>query len=147
MTLHDDDIDRIMAVMETAFDPQFGEAWKRRQVLDALVLGACHYAILDADEAKGFYLSRHGVDEEELLLIAVAPAYRRIGLGRNLLDDFVKAAKSRGARRVLLEMRRENPALNLYRSRGFCQVGERRGYYRTPDGSLLDAVTLALDLN
>ncbi|MEO0057507.1 MAG: hypothetical protein RIT17_960, partial [Pseudomonadota bacterium] len=29
-------IDRIMAVMEAAFDPAYGEAWNRRQVADAL---------------------------------------------------------------------------------------------------------------
>ena len=30
-----DDLDRLMAVMNTAFDPTFGEAWTRRQVEDA----------------------------------------------------------------------------------------------------------------
>ena len=31
------DIDRIMEVMALAFDPAFGEAWTRRQVVDALM--------------------------------------------------------------------------------------------------------------
>ena len=41
-----DDIDRIMAVMVAAFDPAFGEAWNRRQVEDALLLGNCHYLLI-----------------------------------------------------------------------------------------------------
>ena len=31
-------VDQIMAIMEAAFDPQWGEAWNRRQVEDALLL-------------------------------------------------------------------------------------------------------------
>jgi ribosomal-protein-alanine N-acetyltransferase len=36
-----DHIDRLMAVMDAAFDPFFQEAWTRRQVEDALVTGMC----------------------------------------------------------------------------------------------------------
>ena len=90
-------VDRIMAVMDAAFDPAYGEAWNRRQITDALVLPSTHALILDpsgqlipetaypgaqsaaAQTPAGFVLSRHGADEEELLLIAVAPEYRRNG--------------------------------------------------------------------
>jgi hypothetical protein len=66
-----DDLDRIMAVMSAAFDPEFGEAWSRRQVEDALMIGNCHYGLAFAGgDCAGFFLSRAGVDEEELLLIA-----------------------------------------------------------------------------
>ena len=43
-----DDLDRIMAVMEAAFDPAFGEAWTRRQVGDARVLPNTHYLLAGA---------------------------------------------------------------------------------------------------
>ena len=46
-----DDLDRIMAVMEAAFDPAFGEAWSRRQVSDALVMPNTHYLLAGADGA------------------------------------------------------------------------------------------------
>lgn len=146
-----DDIDRIMAVMQTAFDPAFGEAWNRRQLEDALVTGHCHYLLIAADgaapapgaPAAGFSLSRFGFDEEELLLFAIDPAQRRQGLGRELLARFAAAARDRGALRLVLEMRRGNPAERLYRSFGFAPVGERPNYYRTPDGHRLDAITFA----
>lgn len=147
MTGPEDDVDRIMVVMAAAFDPSYGEAWSRRQVLDALILGNCYYRIVDEVEPKGFYLSRHGFDEEELLLLAVAPTYRGAGLGGSLLDDFLSAAKARGARRALLEMRRGNTAERLYASRHFQQIGERPRYYRTADGISLDAITLALNID
>ncbi len=149
-----DDIDRLMAVMQAAFDPAFGEAWNRRQVEDALLLGHSHYALLAAhggppsaeEPAAAFFLSRHGFEEEELLLLAVDPAHRRKGLAAALLDQLALDAKSRGAARLLLEMRAENPAESLYRGHGFEPIGRRPQYYRSPTGERLDAVTFAKDL-
>jgi ribosomal-protein-alanine N-acetyltransferase len=148
-----DDIDRIMAVMAAAFDPGFGEAWNRRQVEDALLLGNCHYLLiaehgeapLPGEPTVGFCLSRHGYAEEELLLFAVDPKYRRKGLGARLLARFAASAHARGAERLLLEMRQDNPAEHLYRQFGFVPVGRRPGYYRTPGGTRLDALTFACD--
>ena len=133
--------------MQAAFDPAFGEAWNRRQVEDALVLGNCHYCLAQSNgETVGFYLSRHCFEEEELLLIAVHPRFRGRGFGQQLLDDLAEQAALRGARRLLLEMRRNNPAQALYRRNGFLPIGERLQYYRTPSGERLDAITFARDL-
>lgn len=153
MTRQSDDIDRIMAVMDLAFDPQFGEAWTRRQVSDALTAN-CHYSLIDATgnypapgtDAAGFFLSRSGIDEEELLLFGVTPCFRRKGLGQKLLWELAGAARTRGARRLLLEMRRGNPAEALYRAFGFSPIGERPNYYRTINGERLDAITFACTL-
>lgn len=149
-----DDIDRLMAVMNSAFDPAFGEAWNRRQVEDALLIGHCHYALVAANGAEpaadelaaGFFLSRHGFEEEELLLLAVDPAHRRSGLATILLDLLSAGAKARGAARLLLEMRADNPAEALYQSHGFKPIGRRAQYYRSATGERLDALTFAKDL-
>ncbi|QDK33284.1 MULTISPECIES: GNAT family N-acetyltransferase [Sphingomonadaceae] len=149
-----DDLDRIMSVMETAFDPNWGEAWNRRQVDDALLLGNCHYYLISPDgtpvtgdeEAAGFSLSRTGYEEEELLLLGVKPQFRRLGLGRAILDALRLAAARRGARRLLLEMRRGNPAQSLYCNFGFYSIGERKDYYRTQNGERIDALTFACDI-
>lgn len=148
-----DDIDRIMAVMSAAFDPAYGEAWNRSQLEDALLMANCHYALIGPDgavppegkAAAGFSLSRFGYEEEELLLFAIAPDARRLGLGSRLLQNFIAAARARGARRIFLEMRAENPAEHLYRRHGFVPIGHRPRYYRTPDGTRLDAITFARD--
>lgn len=148
-----DDLDRLMAVMERAFDPQYGEAWTRRQVEDSLLLGNCYIELIAAhgappapgDAAAGFAFSRAGLEEEELLLFAIDPDYRRKGLGSLLLERFAKAARARGATRLLLEMRSGNPAEILYRQFGFEPIGRRPKYYRTPDGVMLDAITFAKD--
>lgn len=149
-----DDIDRIMAVMQAAFDPTYGEAWTRRQVEDAMVVGNCHYLLISSDGGKplpgepaaGFSLSRAGYLEEELLLFAVSPLFRRRGLGRRMLEHLARAARVRGAHRLLLEMRRGNPAETLYRGFGFAPVGVRPNYYRMANGERLDAITFAMPL-
>lgn len=145
-----DDIDRIMAVMQAAFDPLYGEAWNRRQVEDALVMGHTHYLLAGTDgedpadeTAVGFSLSRHGYEEEELLLFAVLPEHRGKGVGTRLLARFAETAERRGAKQLLLEMRRGNPAERLYRGFGFVQIGERPKYYRQGNGERLDALTFA----
>lgn len=151
-------IDRIMDVMDAAFDPVFGEAWNRRQISDALSLPSTHAVLVDLrgeimsnsdyDErpAAGFVLSRHAADEEELLLIAVTPEFRRSGLGQRLIESLFSGARDRGAAKVFLEMRRGNPAEHLYRNAGFEPIGERSQYYRMSNGSRIDAITFARSL-
>lgn len=146
-----DPVDAIMAVMEVAFDPVFGEAWNRRQVSDALVLPNSHYLLADASghapddpsEAVGFLLSRHGADEEELLLLAVAPDMRRRGVAAALITRFTADAAGRGIARLFLQMREGNHAETLYRAHGFLPVGRRREYYRGPGGNRIDAITFS----
>ncbi len=146
-------IDRIMAVMEAAFDPAYGEAWNRRQVSDALTFANTHALVVDAQGAPipeaspatpaGFVLTRHVLDEEELLLIAVVPEARRRGVGAALIEQLAVTARTRGTARIFLEMRRGNPAIHLYRKCGFAPIGERRNYYRMANGERIDAITFA----
>ena len=151
----EESVEAIMRVMERAFDPQFGEAWRRRQVSDAVVLGLCSFGLIAHDgticgtvggdapgeTSVGFFLARQVPDEEELLLFAIDRAWRQRGLGGRLLDSFCADAARRGTRRIFLEMRAGNPAASLYESRGFQQVGTRPAYYRGKDGTQYDALT------
>jgi len=148
-----DDVDRIMEVMTVAFPVEFGEAWNRRQVSDALLLAGTHHALISSeatsppaphDAVAGFYLSRGLFDEEELLLFAIAPTWRRRGLGHALLGHFVENARQRGKKRLFLEMRRNNPAGILYAAHGFQPIGIRPRYYRTSNGDRIDAITQEL---
>lgn len=154
MNGHHDPVDHIMDVMEGAFDPAFGEAWNRRQVSDILLLNNCHHLLVDANgqtpgnegQAAGFTLSRQAADEEELLLIAVLPQYRRQGIATTLIECLIANARARGVTRMFLEMRDGNPAAAFYRKHGFHPVGRRPNYYNRGSISGIDAITFALDL-
>lgn len=150
-----DDVDRIMAIMAAAFDPEYGEAWNRGQIESALIFGNCHVILIspqgllptDDEAAAGFILSRTALDEEELLLFAVAPEFRGRGLGGKMLERLFKNCRGRGVTDIHLEMRRGNPAENLYRTYGFAPVGQRPNYYRTSSGLSIDAITFRLSLS
>jgi ribosomal-protein-alanine N-acetyltransferase len=149
-----DPVDAIVTIMGRAFDPAFGEAWNRRQVSEALVLPNTHYFLADgigrapADcaDAAGFLLSRHGADEEELLLLAVLPDKRRRGIAGALIERFSAEAAARDVSRLFLQMRDGNDAERLYRAHGFVPIGRRREYYRGPADKRIDAITFARTL-
>lgn len=145
------DLDRIMAVMEVAFAPEWGEAWTRRQVSDSLAFPHTHARLAGRDgavpcgkgAAAGFTLVRAAPGEEELLLVGVMPELRGNGIGAALLADAIERARIRGAQSMFLEMRENNPARSLYERHGFQPIGHRRDYYRRPDGTRMDAITFA----
>lgn len=150
-------VDHIMAVMEAAFDPAYGEAWTRRQVADALATPNTYHWLagpsgeeLLGDEgiaAAGFAMSRGGGGDEELLLIAVRPNCRGRRIGAALLERFITDARLRGSTRLFLEMREGNVAGRLYRRHGFREIGRRRNYYRSGNSGQFDALTFGLDCN
>ena len=91
----------------------------------------------------GFALCRALAGEAELLTLAVDPDARRRGSGRNLMEDFHAEASKRGAETVFLEVAEDNAAARgLYAACGYVDVGRRKGYYRRPDGTRVDAVVM-----
>ena len=149
-----DDVDRIMRVMEAAFDPVFGEAWTRGQVENALLMGNCRVILVnahgerpaDVEPAAGFSLLRSVAGEDELLLFAVDPRYRRRGLGGAMLKLLFQDCHNRDVKKIHLEMRRDNPAERLYRAHGFSPVGIRPNYYQTSEGQRIDAISFSCAL-
>lgn len=71
--------------------------------------------------------------EAELESLAVAPAFRRQGLGNALLGAVVAWSQAQQAGVLRLEVRAGNAqALRLYAADGFLQTGMRSGYYVHP---------------
>lgn len=84
----------------------------------------------DAEFSAGFILLRTVADECEILRIAVRREYRRLGVGRILLENGLGAAKKRGAAAVFLEVRESNGAARaFYEVQQFEITGKRPGYY------------------
>jgi len=138
------DLPAVMTVMESAFDPRFGEAWTFSQCAGLLPMRGVWLTLArEGGELTGFALARIVADEAELLLLAVHPAAQRSGVGKRLLGHFTASAIARGARRLHLEVRDGNGAVNLYRRSGFTLVGRRRRYYNGQDGKLYDALSLS----
>jgi ribosomal-protein-alanine N-acetyltransferase len=79
----------------------------------------------------GYSVAWLGAGTGHLGNLAVAPAFRRRGVARRLLEDLLERAGQLHVANLTLEVRVSNVAAQqLYRSFGFRLVGLRRGYYR-----------------
>lgn len=96
----------------------------------------------------GFIAVQASHDEAEIITLAVNPASRGKGMGRDLLRTALAALAGRGTRRCVLEVATSNlAARGLYAQAGFAAVGLRRGYYTRAGGGSEDALILALALD
>jgi ribosomal-protein-alanine N-acetyltransferase len=135
---------RLAALHALAFDEPWSEA-----DLATLLAGPGVFALAapGADALAGFVLIRVAADEAEILTLATAPAHRRQGLARTLVQLGAAMAASAGARVLFLEVAEDNaPALVLYEREGFSPVGRRAGYYAR-GAARADALVLRRDLN
>jgi ribosomal-protein-alanine N-acetyltransferase len=138
------DLDAVMTVMDESFEQRFGEAWTASQCAGLLPLPGVWLTLAKEGPAVvGFALARAVAGEAELLLLAVRGAWRRSGIGKTLLESFIRSAEARGVTSFHLEVRDGNEAISLYTDAGFQLVGRRRNYYSGWQGKTFDALTLA----
>lgn len=96
------------------------------------------------DTVRGYAGYWYDGDDAELMTVGVGTAWQNQGIAGRLLDRLLADATADGARRMLLEVRTDNePALAVYRRRGFERIGLRRRYYQ-PENK--DAYVMAVQL-
>jgi ribosomal-protein-alanine N-acetyltransferase len=91
--------------------------------------------VADSGAVEGFLVSRRTAPgEHEVLNLAVAPAARRRGVGRQLLEHALSAG---GA--WVLEVRESNrAAIRFYEKAGFRALARRPRYYRdSPEAAIV----------
>jgi ribosomal-protein-alanine N-acetyltransferase len=124
-------------------ESSFTQPWNKKAICE-LLAGPGVFAWFMQD---GFALARVAGGEAEILTLAVAPLARGQGLGRALLRSAAAHAASLQATRIFLEAGTDNPAaLALYASLGFERVGQRKGYYSSPESGGRDAWVLSAPL-
>jgi len=72
---------------------------------DTLAPVAC-----DGGRIAGFAFMEFGEERAHLVLLAVRPAHRRLGIGRRLLDWLLESARTAGIASLHLELRTGNEA-------------------------------------
>lgn len=127
--LTEDDLAAVAALEAAAFPTP----WTGEQYRAVMRHGGCVLfgAWLEASLAGYIAVAMQpGAGEMEVYNIAVSAELRRRGIGKKLLRLTLEAAARNGIARAILEVRASNsPAIALYRSLGFEQVGERKAYY------------------
>ena len=96
------------------------------------------YLAADEDGVVGFAGAMLVADEAHVTNLLVDPAWRRRGIGFDLMRSLIEAAVGAGARHLTLEVRSRNEAARaLYARVGLAPVGVRQGYYGDDDALIL----------
>lgn len=128
------DLDAVLAIEQQSFSMPWTDAMFRSELHNERT---SRLLVARAEAAEGpivgYIAYRIVLDEMHVILMAVAPAWRRRGIARQLLCQAMDQARTVGCIRATLEVRVSNvPALQLYYSLRFAPVGTRPKYYLRP---------------
>lgn len=116
----------------------FPDPWSERIFRESFENGftEIYIAKITDENIAGYIVLSKAGDDISVDDIAVLPEYRRCGIARALL---MYADEKYSCKNFLLEVRESNsPAISLYKSLGFEQVGLRKIYYQNPrEGAVL----------
>lgn len=112
----------------------FTDPWSTQSLRCEAVNPSAYYLTASDSFCIVAYIGLHQVlDEGHITNIAVSPIYRRQGIAKALLCEIIDYARKKDIAFLTLEVRASNrPAIALYESLGFEQVGTRPCYYRHP---------------
>ena len=97
--------------------------------------------------SDGFILLQQAGDSADVIEFCVRSSAQKKGIGRRLLENALRAARSHGIERVMLEVASTNQsALRLYQTSGFETIGQRPGYYRS-DSRTIDALVMCCEVS
>jgi len=129
------------------FPPQvaFSLALFRFHLKDQASINLVAQKAADAPLAKsalaGFIVAHVFGKSGQIVTMDIHPDYRRMGIGSVLIDKCETAMREKEAKESLLQVAVGNePALALYRKKGYRPIGVIRGYYPYPPPSGTDAV-------
>ncbi len=106
--------------------------WSRQSLWEDVVQNPC--ALYAGAFCQGRLIGYAGIwhilDEGHITNVAVAPPYRKQGVGRLLMQTLLQWMEQRHVYSITLEVRPSNEAaLALYHAFGFVEQGRRKHYY------------------
>ena len=125
-----------MAIEKASFPDPYSKLWFR---LLKFRVGD-RFIVAQKEGIMGYAISEIRYDRGHIISMAVAPEYRRAGVGEALLRETIRRLELK-VKEMYLEVRVGNEAaIALYEKFSFKKTGERRRRYY-PDGE--DAVVMA----
>jgi len=118
----------------------FGTCWSPEILKEKINKGEFLYWIFNINNNIVGYLGiQKSLDELQILGIGILEEYRNTGLAKKLTVELIKFFKISYQNKVILEVRESNiAAINLYKSVGFSQYGNRENYYKNEDAILFE---------
>lgn len=133
------DLDAVLAIEHKSFSMP----WTDTMFLSEIRQGAGSRLLVARLEKRpttivGYVGYRAVLDEMHVMILAVAPAWRRRGIAQHMLSEAMAQARQAACARAILEVRASNlGAQQLYYRLGFAPVGVRPKYYRQPSEDAL----------
>ena len=112
----------------------FQDPWSEKSIASELGNKLSLWLVaMDGQKVVGYVGSQTVLGETDMMNIAVDPNYRRQGIANQLILTLIQQLSVRDSHSLMLEVRVSNaPAIALYESLGFEQVGRRPKYYHNP---------------
>ena len=102
--------------------------------------------ILSHPKPVGYLKARVIRDEIEIITILIDKKFRKIGIGKSLLNKLLNIALKKKIQNIFLEVSVKNLiAINLYKKFNFIKVGKRKNYYFR-NGRYIDADIMRLTI-
>ncbi|MEE8294313.1 MAG: ribosomal protein S18-alanine N-acetyltransferase [Sphingomonadales bacterium] len=132
-----------------SFNPKSADFLSFEGFKDLCSLENASLLVLNSAEKQmvGYVLFRDLGQEAEILSLAVEKIHKKQGFGKKLIQKMITSLKKRGCQAIFLEVGEKNQAARaLYRSFGARQIGSRKAYYTSPNGSKEDALLKIIPL-
>lgn len=112
----------------------FSTPWSENSIKSELTNPLSLWLVaLEENVVAGYIGSQSVLGEADMMNVAVAPEYRRRGIGKQLVCELVNSLRLQQVHCLTLEVRVSNTsAIALYEQLGFQQVGIRPRYYSSP---------------
>ena len=112
----------------------FSAPWSERSIASELQNEYSLWLVEERDGVAVAYVgSQSCPPEADVMNVAVAPAFRRQGIGEGLMVALMDTLRDKGMESLTLEVRASNSsAIALYNRLGFTEVGRRPNYYTDP---------------
>ena len=112
----------------------FSEPWSESAMRDLAEPPYIGFAAIDEGRLAGYVGMLVICGEGNIVNVATHPDFRRRGYASALLDALLEYSYSQGdIDQLFLEVRESNePAISLYSSKGFVEVGRRPKFYTKP---------------
>ena len=128
--LNETHVEAIAQLEKICFSDPWSEASIGSEVKNPLSLWL---VAIDDNKLAGYVGSQSVLGWADMMNLAVAPEYRRLGIGEKLVTELIEKLKENQVTCLTLEVRISNePAIKLYTKLGFAEVGRRPGYYHNP---------------
>ncbi len=117
----------------------FSDPWSEKMFKEEISGKFAHYYVVEVDGVAVAYMGMWALSGEgHITNVGVLQSQRRRGFAKALIEHFINMAKEEKLEFMTLEVRASNaPAIALYESFGFVQVGVRKKYYENTEDALL----------